>query len=172
MFLNGFDDILNFEPDALGFDGELLHFALQQVLALACTRLGDRRNDGPYAGPHLEPAALNQVLDNFVRGVGMNLELGGEESHRRKRLAGTQFAADGGFLGGENKLVKDGFTRPEREMEQCHMRIVTHVIVHVKRRCEPWWLGRFRTRFRFFGTSPSYATIIVGLMFGLIHILR
>lgn len=121
MFLNGVDDILNFESDALGFDGELLHFALQQVLALACTRLGDRRYDGAYAGPHFEPPALNQVLDNFVRRIGMNPELGGEESHGRKRLAGPQFAADRGFLGGENKLVKDGFTRAEGDAEQCHM---------------------------------------------------
>ena len=121
MLLNGFDDILNFESDALGFDRELLHFVLQQVLALACTRLGDRRNDGPYSGPHFEPAALNQVLDNFMRRIGMNPELGGEESHGRKRLAGAQFAADGGFLGRENKLVKDRFTGPEGEAEQCHM---------------------------------------------------
>ena len=121
MFLNGFDDILNFESDALGFDGELLHFALQQVLALACTRLGDRRNHGAYAGPHFEPAGLNQVLDNLVRRIGMNLELAGEESHGRKRLAGAQFAADRSFLGGENELVKDGFTGPQGEVEQCHM---------------------------------------------------
>jgi hypothetical protein len=121
MFLNGFDDILNFESDALGFDGELLHFALQQVLALAWTRLGDPRYDGPYAGPHFEPTALNQVLDNFVRRIGMNLELRGEESHGRERLAGPQLAADGGLLGGENKLVKDGFTGPQGEVKQCHM---------------------------------------------------
>ena len=121
MFLNGFDDVVDFESDALGYDGELLHFTLQQDLALARTRLGDRRNDGPYAGPHFEPAALNQVLHNFVRRIGMNPELGGEETHGRKRLTGPQFAADGGFFGGENKLVKDGFAGPEGEMEQCHM---------------------------------------------------
>jgi hypothetical protein len=51
----------------------------------------------------------------------MNLELRGEESHGRERLAGPQLAADGGLLGGENKLVKDGFTGPQGEVKQCHM---------------------------------------------------
>lgn len=117
MFLNGFDDVLNFESDALCFDSELFHFALQQVLTFSSARLGDRSNDRPNARTHFEPALLNQVLNDFMRRVGMNLELRSKRSDGRKRLARLQFPADERFLRGENELVKDGFAWSNRALE-------------------------------------------------------
>ena len=75
------------EAHPLRFHHKLFHFLLQQPLAVAGARRRQFRHDGSDPGPSFEPAFLNQVLDHFVRGIGMDLELGRQRPDRRKRLA-------------------------------------------------------------------------------------
>src|SRR5215472_6211970 len=91
--------------------------------------LSDYRAD-PWT--RFKPALLNQMLNDLVRGVRMNLELGRKRPDRRKCLARLKLAADERFLRGKHKLVKNGFARAKMKLEQRHMRTVTQVTVFVK----------------------------------------
>ena len=76
---------------------------------------------------------MNQVLNDFVRGVGMNFELRRERPDGGENLAGLQFAADERLLGCKDQLIEDRFARAESEFEYCHIIYVTHVTANVKR---------------------------------------
>ena len=113
MFLNGFDDVLDFKSDALGFDGELLHFALQQVLALACARRGNFADHRPNAWAHFQPAFLNEVLHHFVCCVRMDFELGCQCTNGRERLSRSELTAYKRLLHGEYELIENRFPASE-----------------------------------------------------------
>ena len=127
--LDGVDDVLQLDTDAQGFDDQLLDFVLQQPLAVAGAGRRPRGHDRADAGLHLEPAFLNQMLNDLVRRVGMDLQLGRERADRGKGLAGLKLAADKRLGRGEDDLVEDGLPGPKREPEQCHTSNVTHVTV-------------------------------------------
>src|SRR5438309_1808187 len=81
LSLNSLNYLSQFNPHALRFYHELLHFLLQESLSVsrACFRwLGDH---GADAGTYFEPSLLDQVLNHFVHRVGMDLQLRCQGSH-------------------------------------------------------------------------------------------
>lgn len=135
MFFDSLNYFAEFQSDALGFDGKLIHFAPKELFTFAGPRVGNCGDDGSDAGTRFQPLLLNQMLNNFVRGVGMNFKLRGEQPDGREVLAGTQFAADDGFLRGENQLVENGFAGLKRAVEKCHRHTVTRGSAIVKHLC-------------------------------------
>ena len=64
---------------------------------------------------------IRPLLDDFVCGVGMNSQIGGEGADRRERLAGEEISADEGFGGGEDHLIEDGLAWAESDSQVCHI---------------------------------------------------
>ena len=76
---------------------------------------------------------MNQVLNGFVRGVGMDFERRRERPDGGENLAGLQFAADESLLGGKDQLIEDLFAGAESQFERYHIIYVTHVTANVNR---------------------------------------
>jgi len=64
MFTSIRNVVVQAHADAARFDDELVDLVLEQPLAVARASLGLLRNGGADAGAHLEPALLDQVLDD------------------------------------------------------------------------------------------------------------
>jgi hypothetical protein len=78
LVFNRLNNVADIKFQALRFHYELLDLAVQKALSVARARLW---NPGDYrSNPRncFEPALLNQVLNNFVRRIRMNFELGGK----------------------------------------------------------------------------------------------
>jgi hypothetical protein len=123
--LNSFDNIPEIEAHALSLHYELLDFLPQEALPVSTRRLWQLRDDGSDAGLYLEIPLLNQVLDHFMRGIRMNLQLCGKRSHRRKRLTRPEFSADERLDSGKHHLVEDGLFGMQNEPEKRHIDSVT-----------------------------------------------
>src|SRR3954470_13819865 len=85
-------------------------------------RVGDYSS---FPGMVLQPAFSNQMLDRFVCGAGMDVQIGGKGANRRKWLADLIFAADERFLGGEDQLIENWLARAYGE-PKCHAGSLTH----------------------------------------------
>jgi hypothetical protein len=117
LVFNRLNNVVDIKFQAFRFHDELLDLALQKALAVARPRLwnlGDYRSN-PRKG--FEPAFLDQVLDDSVRCIRMNFELGRERPDRGKCLARMKFAADEGLFRGKYKLVENGFAGVQVETE-------------------------------------------------------
>jgi len=131
VVLDGIEYLGQVDSDSLGLHHQLLHLAVEQPLLIAgtrCRRLGNNRAD---ARANLEKAFMDQVLDNFMRRVGVNLQVGGQRADGREWLSRQEFAADEGLRGGVNHLIEDRLARPECHLEYCHIRNVTRVTPRV-----------------------------------------
>lgn len=73
------------------------------------------------------------MLNDLVRCIRMNLELGRKRPDRRKRLAGLELPTDERFLSSKHELVENGFAMAKVKLEQRHTRTVTQVTVFVKK---------------------------------------
>ncbi len=80
---------------------------MKQALPVAAAGCGQFGNDCTQTGPSLEKTFFDEVLNHLLSGVGMNLEIRRERSHRGEGLAGLKFTADKCFRGGENNLIED-----------------------------------------------------------------
>lgn len=125
MVLDCIEKALKIQFHAHCFHDELLHLVVQETFSVSATGLRPFGNHGPNPLMDLEPAFLDEVLDGFVRGVGVNLERGSQSADRGEGLAGLKFAADEGFLRGKHNLVGDGLSGLKLELEYCHMDTVT-----------------------------------------------
>ena len=67
---DGRDDFVQARAHASRLDDELIDLVLQQPLAVAGPRLGPGCDQRADAGPHLEPALLDQVLDTLCAVLG------------------------------------------------------------------------------------------------------
>ncbi len=110
---------------APGLHHKLPDFVMQQPLLIATTRLRHLRHNRPDPRTHLQKPFLNQVLDDLMRGIGMNLQLGGQRPHRGKRLSRQEFTADERLGRGEYHLIEDRLTRTKGDFQACHISTVT-----------------------------------------------
>src|SRR6185437_3952917 len=74
-----------------------------------------------------EPALLNEALNDFMRRIGVDLELRGQRPDGREGLAWPVLAAQQCPLHGKYHLLDDGLSRAKREAYRCHTCSVTHV---------------------------------------------
>jgi hypothetical protein len=116
------------------FHDELLDFVLQQTMAMAPARTRTPRHNRANPGLHFEPPLLYQVLNDLVRRVGVDFQVGRQRANRRKGLTWLKLAADERLRRRKDHLVEDGSSGLERESEQCHINNVTGVTVGVKDR--------------------------------------
>src|SRR5262245_958871 len=103
--------------DAHRFDDQLLDLVLEQALAIAGARLRRLRHHGSHARLRHQPALLDQVLNDLVRGVWMDLEVEREGAYGGEGFPGLQLAGQDGFDGGEADLVEDRLAGIELELE-------------------------------------------------------
>ncbi len=125
MGLNRLEQVLERDADALRLDDELLDLFFQETLTIAGAHFRTLGNHGTDSRPRFQPTLLDQVLHDFVGGIGMDLEVGRERAYRRERLPGLEFPADEGFYRSEHDLVEDRLARLQREAQECHRRTVT-----------------------------------------------
>lgn len=103
-------DFRQFQADPFGLYHKLLHLTMQNAFTFA-TAGGRQTGDyGSYAGLRFEKALVNEVLDHFVSGVGVDLKVAGQAAHRRKRLSGLKLSADKSLDRGVDNLVEDRLT--------------------------------------------------------------
>src|SRR5262245_30032477 len=75
MCLDGTEHFRQIDADSLCLHDELLHLVLQQTFPVAGSRDGGLRHNRAHTGTHFKEALLNQVLDHFMCGVGMDLQI-------------------------------------------------------------------------------------------------
>lgn len=135
MRLDGIEDLIKIKTDAFRFHDQLIDLIVQQAFLIAGAGARQFGHDGSDSGPDLEIPLVNQMLDDFMRGIGVNFEIGGERANGRKGLPGLKLAADKGFGGGEDHLIENGLAGPKRiQPQQRHSRNVTRRTRRVKRR--------------------------------------
>lgn len=112
---NRMDEFRQRETNPPRFHHKLHHFMCEKTLAISGARRGKLRHHGAEAGSGFQITFLNQVLDCLMRGVGMDFQLRGERTDRRKWLSGREFTTDEGLLRGEHDLIEDGVARAQAE---------------------------------------------------------
>src|SRR6478736_272336 len=104
---DGLKHVVQRRADSPRFDDQLVHLLFQQSLSIACPSLRLLRNCRADTRPHLEPAFLNQMLDDFVCGIRVDPEISRECANGRKRSAGWKLAAHERLRRGEHDLLED-----------------------------------------------------------------
>jgi hypothetical protein len=132
LCLDRIENIFQTDSDSKRLDDELLDFLLEELPPVAGSSRRRRGDDRADAGPYFEPAFLYQVLNDFVRCVRVNLQLGRQRSNGWERMARLKLAADERLCDGKNNLIENRQAGTQREFEWCHMRNVTQVSVPVK----------------------------------------
>ena len=112
MCFDGLDHFRQIETYPLRFHNELFHFLIQEPLPVRGTRRRQIGNHRADTGPGFEEAFLDEMLNHFVRSVGMDLEIGRECAHRRKWLARLECPADKCLLRRVDYLIEDRFSGP------------------------------------------------------------
>ena len=119
------------QSQALGFHHQLLQLLLQQPLLVTGTGLRRLGHHGADTRMNLKPPLLNEMLDDPVRGVVVDLQIGRQGPDGRKGLARPVIAADESLHRGEDDLIEDGLAGLELKAWQCHGVLVQPV--HVAR---------------------------------------
>ena len=112
-----FNEVFHFKSHAFGLHDELFDIPLKQPLPVRSRSSGRFRDGGSHSRTRLEPSLLNEVLNDTMRGVGVDLELGCKRSDGWKGLSWSEFAADECFLRGVYNLIEDGFAGTQDEAE-------------------------------------------------------
>lgn len=114
---DGYDEIVEIHPYALGFDDELLDFVAQQASTFAGASVRGRCHDRAEPRPCFEPALGDQMLNDLVRRVRMNFEVGRERAHRGECLSRLEFAADERLDRCKHDLIEDRLSGLQLESE-------------------------------------------------------
>lgn len=128
------DDILKVCPHPARLHHELTDLFVQKAFAVTGARFREFGNHRTHARAHFEKAFLDEVLNNLVRGVGVNFQIRRERADRGKRLARKEFTADERFGGGEDNLIEDGLAGSKSDLQTCHINNVTEGTGEVKRK--------------------------------------
>ena len=104
--LDGFHDVVDIETHTFGFHNQLLHFLHQKPLPIGCRSCRWFCHRGSDARTRFQPTFLDQVLNDAVRSIRVDLELGGKSPDRRECLPGGEFAANERFLSGVDDLIE------------------------------------------------------------------
>jgi hypothetical protein len=140
---DGVEQSLKIKLHSYRFNNKLFHMFLEKPLFVPAARLGPFGNYGTHTLVNFEPALLNEMLNSFVRGVGVDFESGCQRSNGGEGLAGLELAADEGLLSGENYLIDNRLTRLELETQSCHTNNVMHRTENVKKKARHVGLWQF-----------------------------
>ena len=132
MALDRVNHFLQLKPESFRLHHEPVHLIAQKPFPVASPGRRKRRDDGSHTWPGLEEPLLNQVLNHFVRRIGVYLQFGRQNPNRRERLSREELAANQGSFRGKDDLIKNGLSRAQIESEQCHINNVTDRTPHVK----------------------------------------
>ncbi len=126
MLSDAGEDVVAGDAEALGFNDELLDLATEELGALFAGGVGERGDDVAYSGAGLEEAVADQLSDDFVGGVGVDLELAAEGADGGKGIAGEKLAGDHRLLRGVDDLLEERDAGPEVDAEGNHSCTITH----------------------------------------------
>ncbi len=132
MRTHGVEHIVDAKAYAARLHHQLFHFLLEQPPAVARARLRQFRDHGANPGARLEVTFLNQMLDDFVGGVGVNLQIRGQRTHRWKCLPRAELARDKRTNRRVYDLIENRLPGLESEAKECHSSSVTLVTPPVK----------------------------------------
>ena len=118
-------------PSCMAWNGELFDIASEEPAASGA-RGGRLDDDGADTGADFEEALGGQLPDHFLGGVGVYFHSASQRPDGGKRIAGTEFAAEHGLLGGEHDLVGDGDSGLRDESERDHSCTMSLVTANVK----------------------------------------
>ena len=118
MFGDPLVDLVQLEAEFLGLNDKLFQFPFEQVPPFGARRDRRIRNHGTQPGPHFEQPLVDQVRDDFVRGVGVDPQSLAQGANRRKRIAWPNLSRDQSLLGGINNLLGDRNARLQRDAER------------------------------------------------------
>lgn len=128
MLRQGVDDIRQADIDAMSAGRQTLQVLIQQATPLVAASSCAIGHHGTHTRVCLEPFLLDEVLDGFMRRIGVNLQIRGNGAHRRKWLSREIFAAQYGTDGGKDHLVDDRQSAAEFEIECRHIGTVTPTV--------------------------------------------
>ena len=122
---DGVEHLFALDAEALGFDDELFDLVAKELGALFFGGVGEWSDDSADAGAGFEQALGDQVRDDLVRGVGIDLEVFGEDADRREGIAGAKLAGDHRLFGGVDDLLEERDAGAELDSERDHSSTIT-----------------------------------------------
>lgn len=120
MIGEGLGEIFQFEAEPLRFHNNRLDLTFEQAGFLAPGGLRACGYDGAQAGADFEKAIGNKTGDNFVGGIGIDLELPAESADGGEGIARTELAGHHGLGGSVNDLLIELAAGMELDVERNH----------------------------------------------------
>ena len=125
MLGDGFENVFAAQAEVFGFDHQRLDLPLQQLPAGTQGGALRRSDHGADSGVQFKEAFGEQCGDDLVRGVGVDMLLAAEGSHRRKGVSRAELAGDDRTLGRVDDLLEDRNAGPKLDAEGCHVCTIT-----------------------------------------------
>lgn len=126
MFRQCFLYFVQFETEFFCFDHELLQLFLKEFVLFGAGGDGPFGDDCADAGEDFEKAFGNQMLLDFVGGVGVDFEGGAHGAHRGEGVTGAELAGEDGLFGGVDHLLIERQSGLELYPERNHRCMITH----------------------------------------------
>lgn len=115
--------------DAPRREHQSLQVRSQQIAPLLCVGPGSVSDHGADARTGFQPFLREQMLDDLVRGIRVNLKIGGDRANRGERLADGVLAAQYRRNGRQHDLIENRDAAPEIEIKYRHIANVTPRLV-------------------------------------------
>ena len=126
MFRQCFLDFVQFEAEFFCFDHQLFEFFLEQVVLFGAGGGGAFGDDRADAGEDFEEAFGDQVLLDFVGGVGVDLERCAHGADGGEGVARAELSGEDGLFGRVDHLLIERQPGLELDPEGNHRCMVTH----------------------------------------------